>query len=128
MSRKCDDGSVPKSLPVLTDTSPICCEPLTSSRMISSADALALAQRLKALGDPTRVQLVSLLMTQPGQEACTCELAPAVRLAEPTVSHHLKQLLDAGLVTKERRGLNVYYRLVPQSVKAIARVLNLDCC
>lgn len=119
---------MPKSLPLLTDTSPICCAPLTSTQMVSAADALALAQRLKALGDPTRVQLVSLLMTRPSQEACTCELAPAVKLSEPTVSHHLKQLLDAGLVTKERRGLNVYYRVVPESVKAIARVLNVDCC
>lgn len=96
--------------------------------MVSAPDALALAQRLKALGDPSRVQLVSLLMTEPRQEACTCELAPVLGLSEPTVSHHLKQLLDAGLVKKERRGLNVYYRLVPQSVKAIARVLDLDCC
>ncbi len=119
---------MPKSLPLLTDTSPICCPPLNSSRMVSAPDALALAQRLKALGDPSRVQLVSLLMTEPRQEACTCELAPVLGLSEPTVSHHLKQLLDAGLVKKERRGLNVYYRLVPQSVKAIARVLDLDCC
>ncbi len=96
--------------------------------MVSAPDALALAQRLKALGDPSRVQLVSLLMTEPRQEACTCELAPVLGLSEPTVSHHLKQLLDAGLVKKERRGLNVYYRLVPESVKAIARVLDLDCC
>lgn len=119
---------MPKSLPLLTDTSPICCPPLNSTQMVSAADALALAQRLKALGDPTRVQLISLLMTQPSHEACTCELAPVVKLSEPTVSHHLKQLLDAGLVTKERRGLNVYYRLVPESVKAIARVLARDCC
>ncbi len=96
--------------------------------MIAAPDALGLARRLKALSDPTRIQLVSLLLTRPDRQACTCELAPAVGLSEPTVSHHLKQLFDAGLVTKERCGANVYYRLVPESVKAIARVLDVDCC
>ncbi len=121
-------GGMPKALPLLEDTSPICCDPLTARQAISAEDALGLAQRLKALGDPTRIRLVSMLLTQPGQEACTCELAPFVGLTEPTVSHHLKQLLDVGLVSKERRGLNVYYRLEPDSVKAVARVLDIDCC
>jgi DNA-binding transcriptional ArsR family regulator len=89
-------------------------------------DALALAQRLKALADPTRVQLVSMLLTQVGREACTCNLAPAVGLSEPTVSHHLRQLHEAGLVSKERRGMNVYYRVEPEALKAIARVLDVD--
>jgi ArsR family transcriptional regulator, arsenate/arsenite/antimonite-responsive transcriptional repressor len=93
---------------------------------MAPADALALAQRLKALADPTRVQLVSILLTHPGHEACTCNLAPAVGLSEPTVSHHLKQLHDAGLVSKQRRGMNVYYRLEPNALKAIARVLDID--
>ncbi len=128
MSRKCQYGDMPKALPLLEDTSPICCDPLTDLQVISADDAMGLAQRLKALGDPTRIRLVSMLLTQPSQEACTCELAPLVGLSEPTVSHHLKQLLDVGLVTKARRGLNVYYRLEPQSVKALARVLDIDCC
>jgi DNA-binding transcriptional ArsR family regulator len=55
-------------------------------------------------------------------------LAPAVNLSEPTVSHHLKQLLDVGLVSKERRGMNVYYRLEPEAVRAIARVIDVECC
>jgi DNA-binding transcriptional ArsR family regulator len=117
---------VPKTLPLVEDTSPLCCEPLAAKQAMPSDDALALALRLKALGDPTRVQLVSLLLTQPSYEACTCNLAPAVRLSEPTVSHHLKQLLAAGLVTKQRRGMNVYYRLEPAALKAIARVLDVD--
>ena len=121
--------SMPKTLPLLEDTSPICCTPLgASTRMVSAEDALGLARRLKALGDPVRVQLISILVTQPDGQACTCDLAPAVKLSEPTVSHHLKQLLEAGLVTKERRGMNVYYALVPESVTAIARVLDLNCC
>ncbi len=128
MSTSCQYGDVPKALPLLEDTSPICCGPLSEAQVISADDAMGLAQRLKALGEPTRVLLVSMLLTQPGREACTCELAPVVGLSEPTVSHHLKQLLDVGLVSKERRGLNVYYRLEPDSVKAISRVLDLNCC
>ncbi|MGH3372108.1 MAG: Rv2640c family ArsR-like transcriptional regulator [Nocardioidaceae bacterium] len=120
---------MPKPLPVLEDTSPICCAPLdTAAGMISQDDALGLARRLKALADPTRIQLVSILLARPNHEACTCDLAPAVGLSEPTVSHHLKQLHDAGLVTKERRGMNVHYRVLPESVQAVARVLTLDCC
>jgi ArsR family transcriptional regulator len=119
---------MPKTLPVLEDTSPICCSPLAPESVISADDALGLAQRLKALADPTRIQLVSMLLGQPRQEACTCDLAPVVGLSEPTVSHHLKQLLAVGLVDKERRGMNVYYRLQQESLKAVARVLDIDCC
>lgn len=117
---------MPKSLPVIQDASPLCCPPLATAEMVSTSDALAIAQRLKALADPTRIQLVSLLLSSPTCEACTCELAPAVELSEPTVSHHLKQLLDAGLVSKHRQGANVYYRVVIESLKAIARVLEVD--
>lgn len=120
---------MPKHLPLLEDTSPICCAPLDDAAgMIAHADAVALARRLKALADPTRIQLVSLILGRPEHEACTCDLAPVVGLSEPTVSHHLKQLHDAGLVTKERRGMNVYYQVVPAAVKAVADVLTLDCC
>ena len=120
---------MPKTLPVLQDTSPICCAPLGAGpAAVTADDALALALRLKALADPVRIQLVSFLAGQPDREACTCDLAPAVGLTEGTVSHHLKQLHGAGLVTKDRRGMNVYYRLVPDSVSAIARVLDVTCC
>lgn len=119
---------MPKSLPLIRNASPLCCPPLTTAAMVTADDALAIAQRLKALADPTRIQLVSLLLSSPGGAACTCELAPAVELSEPTVSHHLKQLLDAGLVSKQRQGANVYYRLVPESLRAVARVLDVDRC
>lgn len=95
---------------------------------MSKADADALAVRLKALADPTRLQLLSYMIEQPTQEACTCELAPLVRLSDPTVSHHLKTLEGAGLVTKERRGMNVYYKVVPEAIHAIAVALHLKCC
>lgn len=119
---------MPKSLPILADPAPICCAPLGDTPMVSDEDALGLALRLKALGDPVRIQLVSLLLTGPELGRCTRDLAPAVGLSEPTVSHHLRQLLDVGVVTKRRHGMNVYYRPCAESVRAIARVLDITCC
>ena len=116
---------MPKTLPVLTDASPLCCTPLGSTDPLSESDAMALAVRLKALADPVRLRLVAFMLDQPGQEACTCDLAPYVGLTDPTVSHHLKRLEAAGILTKERRGMNVYYRVIPEAIHAIARVLNV---
>lgn len=98
------------------------------SARLSAVDAVALADRLKALADPVRLQLVSFILEQDSGEACTCELAPLVGLSEPTVSHHLKKLEASGLVAKERRGMNVYYRVVPQSIGQITAALNAACC
>jgi DNA-binding transcriptional ArsR family regulator len=119
---------MPKPLPPLEDTSPICCAPLGSAPRLEPDDALALALRLKALADPTRLQLVAHLLAAPNREACTRDLAPAVGLSEGTTSHHLKQLLSAGLCSKRRDGMNVHYRLLPGAVTAIARVLDPGCC
>src|SRR4051794_41409584 len=89
-------------------TGPICCTPVAAAPMDEAA-ALAVAVRLKALADPVRVRLMSLLLAS--DEVCTCELAPAVELTEATVSHHLAVLRKAGLISEgERRGMNVYYR------------------
>lgn len=85
-----------------------------------------LAAQLKALADPVRLRLVANLLSEPARELCTCDLAPLVGLSEPTVSHHLKRLAEAGLVTKERRGVNVYYRAVPATIEAIGRQLHVD--
>jgi DNA-binding transcriptional ArsR family regulator len=120
---------MPKPLPLLQDASPICCAPLGSTQgRLSTDDAVGLAVRLKALADPARLQLVDHLLAQPDREACTCDLAPVIGLSEPTTSHHLKQLLAAGLVSKRRDGMNVHYRLVPDAVNAVARVLDTHCC
>lgn len=119
---------MPMPLPQLTDNSPICCAPLGAKASMSSDDAVALAIRLKALADPTRLRLVNYMLDQPELEACTCELAPLVGLSEPTVSHHLKKLESAGLLTKERRGMSVYYRVVPDAIHAIAKALHIACC
>ena len=82
--------------------------------------------RLKALADPTRLRLLVFMLDRVDQEACTCELAPFVGLSEPTVSHHLKRLERAGILTKERRGMSVYYRVVPEAIHAIARALHVE--
>ena len=113
---------MPKQLPVIDTTGPLCCAPLTAGVMAYD-DALAVAKRLKAVADPVRIQLLSMLIDAPVDGCCTCDLAPAVGLTEGTASHHLKQLLDAGLVTKQRSGMNVFYRPVPAAIEALARVL-----
>lgn len=94
------------------------------ARSLRDADPDVLAARLKALADPVRLRLVGSLLAEPTQELCTCDLAPLVGLGEPTVSHHLKRLAEAGLVTKERRGVNVYYRAVPTAIDALGRQLR----
>lgn len=119
---------MPRSLPLLIDVSPIKCEPLGSTAAMSPQDAVELAIRLKAMADPTRLRLMNFMLEQTDQEACTCDLAPAVGLSDPTVSHHLKKLTSAGLLTFERRGSSVYYRVVPEAIRAIARALHVDCC
>ncbi len=121
-------GAVPKPLPVLEDTSPICCTPLGSAGPMTEDEAVALAVRLKALADPVRLRILGYMFDQPNQEACTCDLAPHVGLTDPTVNHHLKRLEAAGLLTKERRGMSVHYRVVPEAIHAIARALHVACC
>lgn len=119
---------MPKALPILEDVSPIYCTPLDGQASLSETEAVALAVRLKALADPTRLRLLSHILEQESRVACTCDLAPQVGLTDATVSHHLKKLEAAGLVTKERRGMNVEYRVIPEAIHGIARALNLNCC
>lgn len=114
--------SVPKQLPVIDATAPLCCAPLAAGAL-NYDDALAVAKRLKAVADPVRVQLLSMLADAPEDGCCTCDLAPALGVTEGTASHHLRQLLEAGLVVKQRIGLNVFYRPVPEALEALAQVL-----
>lgn len=117
---------MPKPLPVIDTSAPICCAPVASAPM-SVEDALEVALRLKALADPVRVRLMSLLLAN--DEVCTCDLAPAVGVGEATVSHHLGVLKRAGLVNDgERRGMNVYYRARREALTALCGVLDPDCC
>lgn len=117
---------MPKALPVLDVTSQICCAPVGAGAMDSGA-ALEVALRLKALADPTRVRLMSLLLSADEGEACGCDLAPAVGVTDATVSHHLGQLFKAGLVTRERRGMNVFYRPDREALSALTRIIDPDC-
>ena len=117
---------MPKALPVLDDVSPICCAPLYSTPDFPMDDAVRLAVRLKALADPARLRLIAFMLNQPNCEACTCDLAPAVGLSEPTVSHHLKTLEKAGLVSKERRGMNVHYMVETSAIRALGFAIQLD--
>jgi len=115
---------MPKPLPLLAPvrSADACCSPL-SSAPLSAEQAQELATRLKALADPARLRLVSLLLASPDLEACTCELTEPLGLSQPTVSHHLKRLSEAGIVTAERRGVWTYYRVVPRALSALATVL-----
>lgn len=117
---------MPKTLPVLDTSAPICCSPVAAAPM-SEPDALEVALRLKALADPVRVRLMSLLLAS--DEVCTCDVAPAVGVTEATVSHHLSVLKKAGLISAgERRGMNVYYRARRESLGALCRVIDPSCC
>ena len=117
---------MPKALPVLDDVSPICWAPMSSTPDFPMDDAVRLAVRLKALADPARRRLIAFMLNQPNYEACTCDLAPAVGLSEPTVSHHLKTLEKAGLVTKERRGMNVHDAVETPAIRALGVAIQLD--
>ena len=86
--------------------------------------AARLAHMFKALADPTRVKLVSLIAAADGGEACVCDLIEPVQLSQPTVSHHMKLLVDAGLITREQRGKWAYYRIAPTTLAAMARALT----
>jgi ArsR family transcriptional regulator len=100
-----------------------CCTPLTATA-ISDDDAQALARTLKALADPTRLRLLSLIAAHEGGEACVCDLTEPVGLSQPTVSHHLKQLVEAGLVTREKRGVWAYFTVVPGAVDSVTAHLG----
>jgi ArsR family transcriptional regulator len=100
-----------------------CCAPLTSEP-ITADDASSLARTLKALADPARLRLLSLVAAHEGGEACVCDLTEPVGLTQPTVSHHLKVLVDAGLLSRDKRGVWAYYALVPGALDALADVLR----
>jgi DNA-binding transcriptional ArsR family regulator len=114
-------------LPVIAEPGPICCPPLGGQTRLSAAEATEVAARLEALADPARVAIVSILAGRRDHELTTRELAPQVSLTEATVSHHLKRLSEAGLVTKHREGARVLYGLNLSAVRAIAAVLDVCC-
>ncbi len=116
---------MPKPLPLIepVPTAAACCAPLTDAPL-SPEQAAELAARLKALAEPTRLRLLSLILASPGLEACTCDLTEPLGLTQPTVTHHLRKLAAAGLVVAERRvGSFTYYRVVPDALAGLAGIL-----
>ena len=101
-------------------TTPLVHEPLTAEA------ATQLAAMLKALSDPVRLRLLSVVASHTGGEACVCDISVGITVSQPTVSHHLKVLRSAGLLESERRGSWVYYSVVPEALQHLSRVLGAD--
>lgn len=99
-----------------------CCAPGLAAPL-DRPTAEELARLLKAVADPTRLQLVALLRTAPTGGICVCDLTGPLGLSQPTVSHHLKTLVEAGIVTKDKRGYWTWYALVPERLEQIGAVL-----
>lgn len=106
------------ALPVLE-----CCPPMVTAPLDEQA-AADLARIFKALADPVRLRLLSQIASLPGDEACVCDITGSFAVSQPTISHHLRVLREAGLVTAERRGTWVYYRLVPGVLDRLGAVIT----
>lgn len=114
----------PAAPPVSTgDPGGVCCSPLTGG-VIDTATAQHLAGMFKALADPARVKLLSLIAASAGDEACICDLTGPLGLSQPTVSHHMKLLVDAGLVSREQRGKWAYYRIDNAALDGLAAAVS----
>ena len=100
-----------------------CCTPLTREPM-TGEQADRVAPLLKALGDPVRLRLMSLVLSHENAEACVCDLLPAFDLSQPTISHHLKVLHESGLLNREKRGVWVYYQARPEAMAAMATLFT----
>ena len=100
-----------------------CCTPLAGSTL-SDDEAVELERLFKALGDRNRLRILNVLLQADGAEVCVCEFQPTLGIAQPTVSHHLKQLLEAGLLDREKRGTFAYYRLKPGALERIGSLLT----
>jgi ArsR family transcriptional regulator len=113
---------------VAADSPVVCCAPLGASRL-DADEAAATAELFKTLGDPARVRIVNLLATS-SEAVCACELYEPLGLAQPTVSHHLKKLTEAGLLEREQRGKWAYFSLRRDAVEKLAAIADLKgaCC
>ncbi|MCV7241079.1 ArsR/SmtB family transcription factor [Mycolicibacterium celeriflavum] len=106
-------------------TGPACCPPGALLREpLSPAAASDMAVKLKALADPVRLRLFSAIASHAGGEACVCDVSAGLEVSQPTVSHHLKVLRDAGLLTSERRASWVYYAVVPDALASLSVLLG----
>ena len=105
----------------------LCCGTLRTPTL-SEDDAVELATVLKALADPVRLRIVSLVASSDSGELCACDLPDALDRSQPTVSHHLTQLVNAGVLEREQRGKWAWFRLRPQRLSAVASILGSTCC
>jgi ArsR family transcriptional regulator len=111
-----------KLLPVLEPAAEQCCLPL-ACEPLSPAGAEELAALFKAVADPVRLRLLSMIACHPGGESCVCDLTPAFDMTAPSISYHLRILREAGLISSERRGTWVYYRVMPEVMARMSVVL-----
>src|SRR5271165_943590 len=102
-----------------------CCAALGAAAL-GESQAVELATMFKALGDPVRLRLLSLIASHPGGQACVCEISDTFDVSQPTISHHLKLLRSAGLLDCERRGTWVYYWVIPSALQQLSSVLHAD--
>jgi ArsR family transcriptional regulator len=116
---------VSKSRLPLTDVSGCDVAPLVREPLSMQA-ATELAGQLKALSDPVRLRLLSVVASHTGGEACVCDISIGIEVGQPTISHHLKVLKTAGLLTSERRGSWVYYRVIPEALHQLSRLLGVQ--
>jgi len=120
----CQYRRMSKSLVLVTAAdSAACCAPL-SAQPLTTEQADQVAPLLKALADPVRLRLMSLVASHPGGEACVCDLTGAFDLSQPTISHHLKVLHDSGLLARERRGVWVYYRARTEALASLGALIG----
>jgi len=116
VSRKLPGGISPDELAA-------CCAPLSADPLTAS-EAEVLARQFKALSDPVRLRLLSLIASHQDGKACVCELTVAFEVSGPTISHHLRVLREAGLIDGERRGTWIYYRILPDALRALSQALS----
>ena len=102
---------------------PPCCVPTYGQESLLASEAEALAMRFKALSDPSRLRILSIVSSSPDAETCVCDLSEPLNLGQPTVSHHLKIMVEAGLLNREKRGVWAYYSVVPGALESLASSL-----
>ena len=112
-----------KSLIVLDPVGTAACCPPPTAQPLSEAQADQMAPLFKALADPVRLRLMSLVASHPGGDACVCDLNDAFDLSQPTISHHLKVLHDAGLLDRDKRGVWVYYRVRAEALASVGALI-----
>jgi ArsR family transcriptional regulator, arsenate/arsenite/antimonite-responsive transcriptional repressor len=120
----CQYRHMPKSLMVLSPADTAACCPPLSAEPLSAEQAEQVAPLLKALGEPVRLRLMSLIASHPGGEACVCDLNGAFELSQPTISHHLKMLHEAGLLDRDKRGVWVYYRARAEALASLGALIG----